>query len=73
MSALIESQPMHAFAAQMAAADGSQFMTLNLQKRKPIFKNYIHNNASILRREAQTSKLLGPADQHQRRKRAAFL
>ena len=45
----------------MAAADGKHLLTLNLQKRKPIFKNYIQNNTSILRREA-TSRLLGPAD-----------
>ena len=41
----------------MAMEDTNRFMTLNLNKRKPIFKNFIHNNASILRKEFQTSKL----------------
>ena len=31
-------------------------MSKNLSKRKPIFKNYIHNNTSILRKEIQVKK-----------------
>ena len=54
---LIENRPMQSYAKQMAMEDTNRFMTMNLQKRKPIFKNYIHNNASILRKEVQTSKM----------------
>ena len=54
---LIENRPMAYFNSKMAEEDTNRFMTTNLSKRKPIFKNYIHNNASILRKEAQTSKL----------------
>ena len=43
--------------AKMAADDVSRFMTINHFKRKPIFKNYIQNNTSILRREVQLSKM----------------
>ena len=32
-------------------------MNKNLSKRKPIFKNYIQNNTSILRKEMQTKKM----------------
>jgi len=32
-------------------------MTVNLQRRKPIFKNYIKNNASILRKELQDRRM----------------
>ena len=53
---LIENRPMQYFANKMAMEDTSRFMTLQLQKRKPIFKNYIKNNASILRSEIQTNK-----------------
>ena len=63
---LIENRPMHSFARQMASDDCNRFMTLNLAKRKPIFKNYIHNNASILRKEAQTQKLQEITD-HERK------
>ena len=54
---LIEHRPMQHYASKMAADDHNQFMNVNLKKRKPIFKNYIHCNASILRKEVQTSKL----------------
>ena len=40
----------------MAEYDRTCFMNKNLGKRKPIFKNYIHNNTSILRKEIQTKK-----------------
>lgn len=41
----------------MLKEDSNRFMSVNLRKRKPIFKNYIHNNTSILRKEVQTGKL----------------
>ena len=56
VTTLIENRPMHLFANQMANEDRNRFMTLNLKKRKPIFKNYIMNNASILRKEVQLSR-----------------
>ena len=40
----------------MAEYDRTCFMNKNLSKRKPIFKNYIHNNPSILRKEIQIKK-----------------
>ena len=40
----------------MAEYDRTCFMNKNLGKRKPIFKNYIHNNTSILRKEIQIKK-----------------
>ena len=57
VTALIENKPGQNFSQKRAAEDSNLFMTLNLQKRKPIFKNYIQNNASILRKEAQMGKL----------------
>ena len=54
---LIENQAGTSFSQKRAAEDANLFMTINLQKRKPIFKNYIQNNASILRKEVQLSKL----------------
>ena len=53
---LIENRPMQSFAMKMAQDDTNRFMTLNLKKRKPIFKNYIKNNASILRNEIQCQR-----------------
>ena len=54
---LIENKPTISFNSKMALEDTNRFLTLNLKKRKPIFKNYIHNNASILRKEHQVGKL----------------
>ena len=62
VTTLIENKPMHAFNSAMAMEDANRFMTLNLKKRKPIFKNYIHNNASILRKEHQTKNLRAVED-----------
>ena len=63
---LIENKPMHVFNSKMALDDTNRFMTLNLKKRKPIFKNYIHNNASILRKEHQTGKLREAKEQERK-------
>ena len=41
----------------MMADDTNRFLSVNLKKRKPIFKNYIMNNTSILRKELQTNKM----------------
>ena len=41
----------------MVEYDRAIFMNKNLSKRKPIFKNYIQNNTSILRKEMQTKKM----------------
>ena len=53
---LIEHRTLDQFAKQMAMDDASNFISMNLKKRKPIFKNYIHNNASIIRKEYQVGK-----------------
>jgi len=57
VTSLIENQPGQSFNLKCANDDQNRFMSINLHKRQPIFKNYIHNNASILRRETQLSKL----------------
>ena len=64
---MIEHRPLDFFSKQRALDDSNRFMTINLNKRKPIFKNYIHNNASILRKEAQLSKLQEIKDREQER------
>ena len=56
----------------MAAADSNRFMSINLNKRKPIFKNFIQNNASILRKEYQTQKLK-EAQESERKQLNSFL
>lgn len=53
---LIENRPMQQFTSQMAFNDSNRFMTVNLRKRKPIFKNHTKTNASILRHEVQRQK-----------------
>jgi t-SNARE complex subunit (syntaxin) len=53
---LVEGQPRSQYATAMAEYDRSCFLNKNLGKRKPIFKNYIQNNTSILRKEIQTKK-----------------
>ena len=55
--ALLEGEPERTFATSMHERDRALFMSKNLEKRKPIFKNYIQNNAYILRKEAQTKKM----------------
>ena len=50
---LINHDPMNVFVKNMRQSDAMDFMNQQLNKRKPIFKNYIHNNASILRAETQ--------------------
>ena len=57
VSNLIENRPGHNFANKMAAEDSNRFMTVNLKKRKPIFKNYTKTNASIIRKEIVDHKL----------------
>ena len=66
---LIENRPMHSYSNQMQMEDTNRFMSLNLKKRKPIFKNYIQNNTSILRKEAQASKLKNYAE-HERKQQS---
>ena len=53
---LVEGKPRSQYATAMAEYDRTCFMNKNLGKRKPIFKNYIHNNTSILRKEIQIKK-----------------
>eukprot|EP00353_Schmidingerella_taraikaensis_P017917 CAMPEP_0185616148 /NCGR_PEP_ID=MMETSP0436-20130131/38465_1 /TAXON_ID=626734 ORGANISM="Favella taraikaensis, Strain Fe Narragansett Bay" /NCGR_SAMPLE_ID=MMETSP0436 /ASSEMBLY_ACC=CAM_ASM_000390 /LENGTH=108 /DNA_ID=CAMNT_0028252555 /DNA_START=556 /DNA_END=882 /DNA_ORIENTATION=+ len=53
---LIENRPMQSFATKMALDDCNRFMTLNLRKRQPIFKNHTKTNSSILRSEVQCKK-----------------
>lgn len=53
---LIENRPMQSFATKMALDDSNRFMTMNLKKRQPIFKNHTKTNTSILRSEMQCKK-----------------
>ena len=53
---LIENRPMQSFATKMALDDTNRFMTMNLKKRQPIFKNHTKTNSSILRSEIQCKK-----------------
>ena len=48
---LIENRPMQSFSQKMAMDDCNRFLTLNLKKRQPIFKNHTKTNSSILRSE----------------------
>lgn len=53
---LIEHRPLQNFANKMALDDSNRFMTMNLKKRQPIFKNHTKTNSSILRSEIQCKK-----------------
>ena len=54
--ALLEGQPNSTYASKMYEQDRCSFMNKQLGKKKPIFKNYIQNNAYILRKESQVKK-----------------
>lgn len=47
---------MQSFNSKMALDDCNRFLSINLAKRQPIFKNHTKTNSSILRSEIQCSK-----------------
>ena len=48
---LIENRPMQALNTKIALEDCNRFLSINLAKRQPIFKNHTKTNSSILRSE----------------------
>lgn len=55
--ALIQHKPMNDYVSVCKASDKDSFIGSNLNKRRPIFKHFIHNNTSILRTELQHKRL----------------
>jgi len=53
---LLEGAPQRTFASKMYEKDRVMFMSKQIGKKKPIFKNYQQNNTFILRKEAQEKK-----------------
>ena len=53
---LIENRPMQSFSKKMELDDCNRFLSFNLKKRQPIFKNHTKTNASIMRSEIRCAK-----------------
>jgi len=53
---LLQGEPQRTFASSMYEKDRVMFMSKQIGKKKPIFKNYQQNNTFILRKEAQEKK-----------------
>lgn len=57
MTELIQNHYMNEYANLRREQDRESFLDSKLMNRKPIFKNYIDNNANIMRREVQIKKM----------------